>query len=172
MSMHRKKCGNCTCGKKQEYESKHPLRRSVDMVNKKLTMMQTFALSLASRGFRNKKADIPTKQLRTLSCFGDKSIGGALPPCESLTKSETEGKFYCKECGCGDKPTTWLNSTDEKYSKLDYPTLYCPLNMPGFSDYTPSEEKDGSRKYIIENYDAKQLVRITVSAPEDTDDQK
>ncbi len=166
MTMHRGKCGNCTCGRQKQYESRDPLRRSREVIKRKLTMMQSFAMSIASRGFRNKKTDIPTKQLRTLSCFGDKSIDGALPVCEGLGESDVEeGKFYCKDCGCGDKPSTWLHSTDDKYSKLDYPSLNCPRNMPGFSNYQPSKEKDGSRKYIIENYDPKQLVKIRVSAP-------
>ena len=170
--MHRKKCGGCNCGKNNQYKSKHPLRKSVDKLKNPLTMMQSFAMSLASRGLTNKKADIPTKQLRTLSCFGDESIGGSLPPCEGLGKSETGGRFYCTECGCGDREGTWLNSTNENYSKLDYPKLHCPRKMPGFSNYLMSETKDNSRKYIIENYNAAQLVKITVSSPDIPEDKK
>ena len=44
--------------------------------------------------------------------------------------------------------------------------------MPGFSNYLMSETKDNSRKYIIENYDAAQLVKITVSSPDMPEDKK
>ena len=129
-----------------------------------LSMVKSFAMSVASRGLRNNKADFAVKQLRVLSCFGDKMIGGQLERCEHLTPSQTEGKYYCGGCGCGDRKGTWLQSNSDDYSKLDYPKLNCPLKMPGFTDYDP-DDKSNTRKVVIENYDMKNLARIKVSAP-------
>ena len=55
--------------------------------------MIMFAASLASRGLSNTKTDIPTKQLRILSCFG----GGSLTTtCPFLKQSDVEfTKHYC-----------------------------------------------------------------------------
>ena len=103
------------------------------------------------------------RSLRFLSCFGDASIGGHLGPCEELQSSKTEGKFYCGACGCGDRKATWLEAESEHYAKLDYPTLSCPLKMPGFSDYDGSDVKTNIRKNIIENYDPNRLVELKVS---------
>ena len=41
-------------------------------VSKKIGMVQSFAMALASRGLTNKKINKATKQLRVLSCFGNK----------------------------------------------------------------------------------------------------
>ena len=163
MSIHRKGC-NCNCNKKESYDSKFSTKmRSVNRMKNPLTMIQSYARSLASRGLTNKKADIPTKQLRVLSCFGDSSIGGSLGPCEHLGKSENEpGKFYCTECGCGDKKATWLEPKSEEYSKLDYPSLSCPAKMPGFSNYDGSDSKENVRKNVIEHYDPMKLSKIPV----------
>ena len=126
-------------------------------------MIQSYARSLASRGLTNKKTDIPTKQLRVLSCFGDVSIEGSLGPCEYLaTSNKVKGKFYCTECGCGDKKSTWLEPESEEYSKLDYPDLSCPARMPGFSNYDSSDSKENMRKNIIENYDPTKLTQLVV----------
>ena len=98
MSIHRKSC-NCNCNKETFKSRFSTKRKSVKKVSNKLTMIQSFARSLASRGLTNKKTDIPTKQLRVLSCFGDASIGGSLGPCEHLTSSKNaDGKFYCGGC--------------------------------------------------------------------------
>tara|TARA_R100000458_G_C8278107_1_gene253949 strand:- start:5925 stop:6353 length:429 start_codon:yes stop_codon:yes gene_type:complete len=134
-------------------------------MKKGFTMLQSFARSVASRGLTNKKADIAVKQLRVLSCFGDKNIGGKIERCEHLRASETPGKHYCGNCGCGDKPRTWLLSNDEKYSKLDYPKLNCPLSMPGFSNYKTETQRD-TRKFDIERYDVENLSKIAVSSPD------
>ena len=37
--------------------------------------------------------------------------------------------------------------------------------MPGFTNYEIGENKENVRKTIIENYDMKKLVKITVSTP-------
>jgi len=136
-------------------------------IKNKLNMVQSFATALASRGMQNKKINTPIKQLRVLSCFGNQKQGGILPQCEHLMKSETgEGKHYCGACGCGDKKMTWLVQEADEYSKLDYPKVACPLQMPGFSNYgisTPDEaEEPVTRKYYIENIDYKEIQKMPV----------
>jgi|TARA_X000001382_G_scaffold128139_1_gene117184 hypothetical protein len=162
MTIYRKGC-NCSCNKETFKSRFSTKRKSVKKVTNPFTKMQLYAKSLASRRFSNRKTDQATKQLRFLSCFGDKSIGGQLSPCEELKNSETEGKFYCGACGCGDRKATWLEAESEHYAKLDYPTLACPLKMPGFSNYDGSDSKENIRKNIIENYDPSKLIQLRVS---------
>ena len=138
-------------------------------IKKKLSMVQSFAVALASRNLTNRKINKPIKQLRVLSCFGNEEQGGILPKCEHLTESETDkGMHICGACGCGDREGTWLVQHADKYSKLDYPKVACPLDMPGFTNYvvsTPEEaEEPVTRKYYIENIDYKevQVVPVTI----------
>jgi hypothetical protein len=139
-------------------------------IKEKLTMMQSFATAIASRGFGNEKVTIPMKQLRVLSCFGNKNQGGVLPPCEYLKDSSTPGKHYCGGCGCGDKKGTWLVSDGDEYSKLDYPRLSCPLQMPGFSNYEKSKPDEGNapitRRFYIEQMAYKDVEKIPVKTHE------
>lgn len=139
-------------------------------IKKGFGMAKSFAQALASRGLSNKKTEPFTKQLRVLSCYGNEHLGGELPPCEHLKKSKTEGKYFCGGCGCGDRATTWLLAEGERYSKLDYPNLSCPLKMPGFSDYSPSEPEDSiepiTRKYYIENMDTEQINSVPITEHE------
>lgn len=139
-------------------------------IKEKLTMMQTFATAIASRGFNNEKVVLPIKQLRVLSCFGNQGQGGVLPPCEQLKPSTTEGKFYCGGCGCGDRKGTWLVSDGDEYSKLDYPRLTCPLQMPGFSNYEKSKPDEATppitRRYYIEQLSYKEIEKIPVKIHE------
>lgn len=123
--------------------------------------MMMFAASLASRGLSNTKVDVPTKQLRVLSCFGD----GILQPCPYLRQSENSDNHYCKKCGCGDHKHTWLMKESNEYSKLDYPTLNCPIKMPGFSNYDPNfyTPETKHRKEQIEDYDPEKLKYIQVT---------
>ena len=125
----------------------------------------SLALSIASRGLQGHKASQEQKQLRVLSCFGNAEIR----PCEYLTNSEHFDSHYCSGCGCGDKQYTQLLINGEKYSKLDYPYLTCPLQMPGFSNYNPSSPKEmaeRSRKIDIENFELIKLNSIEVSSPD------
>lgn len=137
------------------------------VVKKKLSMMQSFASAITSRGFKNEKVTKPIKQLRVLSCFGDKAQGGILPQCEHLKNSRTPGKHFCGGCGCGDRQGTWLVSEGENYSKLDYPRLACPLQMPGFSNYEESKPDEAispiTRRYYVENYPYEKLDKIPVN---------
>jgi len=143
-------------------------------IKRKLNMVQSFAAALASRNITNKKINKPIKQLRVLSCFGD---GKELPACEYLLESKIEeGKHVCGACGCGDKKATFLVSESDEYSKLDYPRLTCPINMPGFSNYTlstPDEaESPVTRKYYIENidYNIVQEVPVKIGEKKETPD--
>ena len=163
----------CGCDKKKETNMEF---RSQDIQNqngvvKKASMIQNFASAIVSRGLSNNKVSLPVKQLRVISCFGNMKQGGELPPCEHLKPSVTPGKFFCGGCGCGDKKGTWLVSNGEEYSKLDYPKLSCPLQMPGFSNYTKSDPDEGvspvTRRYYIENnISYKDLEKIPVTTPE------
>lgn len=166
MSDEKKGCG---CNKQKKEFSDTPMPEKGKLV-KALSMIQGYSIAMASRGMKDKKVDKPLKQLRVLSCFGNQDTGGELPPCVHLKKSSTDGKFYCGGCGCGDKKSTWLNSSDEEYSKLDYPSLNCPIGMPGFSNYKTSEPKEAeepqSRKHYIENIDFKSLSKVDVTLPE------
>ena len=159
-------CNNCNCRKikyKLDSESGRPTseKEVYNMMKKGWSMIQSFAMSMASRGLKNKKADIPVKKLRVLSCFGD---GQSIKKCKHLRESSVSGKYYCGGCGCGDKETTWLLARGKKYSKLDYPKLNCPLKMPGFTNYEVAE-KNNIRKKKIENYDMDKLNSIVVTSP-------
>lgn len=143
---------------------------NTSVISRKIGMIQSFAMSLTSRGLNEKKINKATKQLRVLSCFGDKHMGGVLPPCEHLKNSKTDGQYYCGGCGCGDKPGTWLVSNGTDYSKLDYPKLNCPITMPGFTNYVPSKPDEAvspiTRKYFIENINFEDLNKMPVTLPE------
>ena len=146
---------------------KVPVDQNQRGIKKKLSMVQSFAVALASRNINNKKINAPIKQLRVLSCFGNENDGGILPPCEHLLESQSgEGKNICGACGCGDAPRTWLVAESDEYSKLDYPKLACPLQMPGFSNYlvsSPDEADDPvTRKYYIENIDYTEVQKVSV----------
>lgn len=166
----------CNCNKNknnQPAENKQQFRKQEiqeqSLIKKKMSMLQSFATAVASRGLQDNKVNIPLKQLRVVSCFGTEKYGGVLPPCEHLKESTTPGKHYCGGCGCGDKEGTWLMSEAEKYSKLDYPKLNCPLAMPGFSNYQHSKEDEGvepvTRRWFIENkvsYNEIQQIPVTI----------
>jgi hypothetical protein len=134
-----------------------------------LSKIVLFALSVASRGLKNHKTDLPTKQLRYISCYGN----GIIPPCKFLNKSKDSEHYYCGKCGCGDHKHTWLVREAGEYSKLDYPVISCPLNMPGFSNYDPNfyDKEDGQRKHDIENLNPAtiELVQITVNHSEENE---
>jgi hypothetical protein len=134
-----------------------------------LSKIVLFALSVASRGLKNHKTDLPTKQLRYISCYGN----GIISPCKFLNKSKDSEHYYCGKCGCGDHKHTWLVREAGEYSKLDYPVISCPLKMPGFSNYDPNfyDKEDGQRKRDIENLNpaSVELVQITVNHSEENE---
>ncbi|HIJ11610.1 TPA: hypothetical protein HA278_06135 [Candidatus Woesearchaeota archaeon] len=115
-----------------------------------LSMIGNYLKAKWSKGITGKKIDVTTKDIRLLSCFGD---GENVKVCPGLRPSFLKmGKFICGECGCGDKPSVFLNGENDEYTKLDHPYLACPRHMPGFSDYSHSESTDGpdERKVQIE----------------------
>jgi hypothetical protein len=150
-----------------QFRTQEPVQPENSEFKKKLSMMQSFASAITSRGLKNEKVTKPIKQLRVLSCFGDKDQGGVLPPCEHLKNSKTKGKHFCGGCGCGDRAGTWLMSEADGYSKLDYPRLSCPLQMPGFTNYEQSKPDESispiTRRYYIENYPYEKLETIKVN---------
>lgn len=129
----------------------------------------SFAMAIASRGLNNNKIDVETKKLRHVSCFGFKDI----KPCKNLTKSEKSEYFYCKACNCGDHSHTWLEKENGVYSKLDYPVLNCPLQMPGFTNYDPNSPKESiENKKQIENLNFSELKFINLTVSVDPEKQK
>jgi len=164
-------CGKCNKGKKMSDSNnnfrKEEIKETSGTISKKLNMIQSFATALTSRGLKNEKVSKATKQLRVLSCFGNKQDGGVLPPCEYLRESSTPGKHFCGGCGCGDRKGTWLVADGEEYSKLDYPKLSCPLHMPGFTNYTPATPDEAvspiTRRHYIENMQYKDIEKVKVN---------
>jgi hypothetical protein len=167
----------CGCNKNKtpgltgpEFRTQQTETNPKNIFAQKMSMVKSFASAIASRGLSNSKVNKATKQLRVLSCFGNQHTGGELPPCEHLKQSSTPGKHYCGGCGCGDKPRTWLMAEGQEYSKLDYPTLNCPLNMPGFVNYQPSKPDEAeppiTRRYYIENIDYNEIIKVSVTLPE------
>jgi hypothetical protein len=152
-----------------EFRKAEPIKKE-GAIKEKMTMMQSFASAISSRGFNNEKVTKPIKQLRVLSCFGNQDKGGVLPPCEHLKQSSTPGKFFCGGCGCGDRKGTWLLAEGEEYSKLDYPRLACPLKMPGFTNYEKSKPDEAeppiTRRYYIEQMPYKEMEKINVTTHE------
>lgn len=165
---------SCNCNKNNNDQNPNFRKEEIkkeNFITEKASMVQNFASAIVSRGISNEKVSIPVKQLRVLSCFGNMKQGGELPPCEHLKPSVTPGKFFCGGCGCGDRKGTWLVSEGNEYSKLDYPKLSCPLQMPGFSNYKKSEPDEGNepmtRRYYIENkVNYKDLQNINVTVPD------
>lgn len=127
--------------------------------------MVSLAMALASRGLTNNKIDIVTKKIRTVSCFGH----GDISPCHNLRKSNNSEYFYCGGCGCGDNSNTWLIKNEGEYAKLDYPSLNCPLQLPGFSNYDPNSNLFPERKEQIENFDPEllDLIQVTIGRSEE-----
>jgi hypothetical protein len=127
-------------------------QKKQNLVNKAVS----FGRAIASKGITNKKAESKTLELRKMSCHGDSTKN--LPPCSERKDSEKfPGSFYCGACGCGDKAHTQLVNGknpdgSEKYSKLDYPKVTCPLKMPGFVNYVESQTgvSENPRKLFIE----------------------
>jgi hypothetical protein len=119
---------------------------------------KSFTQSMISRGLNNNKASEETYSLRVLSCNGT-NIEKGLPPCpHRMNSTKFENSFYCGACGCGDKQLTQLmpftvNGKMIDYTKLNYPKVNCPLEMPGFTNYKSNAESAktaNDRKQFIE----------------------
>lgn len=122
-----------------------------------ISKAKSFTESMVSRGLNDKKCESETYSLRVLSCHGDSTKG--LPPCPRRMDSEKfKNSYYCGACGCGDKPLTQLTPYQRgdnmvTYTKLHYPKVSCPLQMPGFSNYISNLENTktaNDRKQFIE----------------------
>jgi hypothetical protein len=135
-----------------------------------LNKVKSIVNSYASRGItQDKRCDSNTKRIRSISCHGDESLG--IAPCSFRRISKEEGRYYCGECGCGDRPATWLNSkTPEDYTKLDFPTVVCPLNMPGFTNYTPAIKETVARKMKYDFTRKEQIERSVDLTIKQTDE--
>jgi len=63
-----------------------------------------------------------------------------------------------------------LVQSGDEYSKLDYPKVVCPLNMPGFINYESSEpdeaEEPVTRRYYIEQMNDDQIEKVSVTVPD------
>ena len=130
-----------------------------------LEKAKTFTESMISKGLNENKAESGTKTLRSLSCHGDENK--KLPPCSERMNSEKfPGSHYCGACGCGDKEMTQLSprkleNGEDAYIKLDFPRVHCPLKMPGFTNYLPSEKgvSENPRKVFIELTYGREVVK-------------
>jgi hypothetical protein len=108
--------------------------------------------SLVSRGLAGATVSEEIKDIREISCHGSSDTG--IGPCDSREESKKYPKsFICAACNCGDFGHTQLTNLDEKhYSKLDYPRVHCPKQMPGFSNYTPPTiSENNERKRLMES---------------------
>jgi hypothetical protein len=114
--------------------------------------------SYISKGFDGKRADDMVVEVRNMSCNGLGDIG--LPPCEYRGDSKVEeGRNYCLECGCGDRQSTWLNRKEkDEYIKLDFPNVVCPLQMPGFTNFTKSELESEDRIDEYNGFERKKKI--------------
>jgi hypothetical protein len=138
-----------------------------NLVSSILDKTKSVVDSYMSRGItQDKRADEETKLKRIISCHGDANAG--IPPCPYRGDSKAEeGRYYCLECGCGDRQATWLNAkTPDDYTKLDFPRVVCPLQMPGFTNYVEADKEppercmryDFTRKRQVEQH----LVTLTI----------
>lgn len=116
------------------------------------------SLSIASRGAKGHRADTNTKKLRVLSCFGTDGISS----CPFL--EEEKGSYFCGKCGCPKIKQNALLRSDEKYAKLDYPYLECPLKNPGFNNYEPAHDQE-PRKIQLEQFDWNKVEKIQINEP-------
>lgn len=119
-------------------------------LRKKFAKAWQFADSAMSRGLKGQRVSEDVKDIRSISCHGSNDMG--LAPCEDRMHSgKYAHSFYCGACNCGDFNHTQLsNLSEEHYSKLDYPRIHCPKNMPGFTNYVPltiEQKNDSSGKW-------------------------
>ncbi len=118
---------------------------------------KSFTEAMVSRGLDDKKASPETISLRVLSCHGNPDKN--LPPCpKRIDSNKFANSHYCGACGCGDKQLTQLTPFENggkmvEYTKLHYPKVTCPLEMPGFTNYKSNAESAktaNDRKQFIE----------------------
>ncbi len=121
-----------------------------DIFNK-IKKIGEFTESMVSRGLWDARAPEHVTEIREISCHGSEELN--IEPCPERTESTRhKDSFICGACGCGDFPHTQLtNITEKHYSKLQYPRVNCPRNMPGFTNYIPlTISENNTRKGLIE----------------------
>lgn len=145
---------------------------------------RSYAASLLSRVFGmigySGKVNEDAKHVRKLSCNG---LPGVLPPCiHRVPSQKVPASFYCSACGCGDKRAVLVSGDTPAYEKLDYPHLVCPIAMPGFSNYMPSDQDDiiderkiyieqehGVQKLILMRDEQKRIFKFQIAAQKTLD---
>lgn len=128
----------------------------------RFTKAWQFADSLVSRGLKGEKAPDEVKDIREMSCHGSAELN--IEPCTDRRESKKfAGSYYCGACNCGDFGHTQIkNINAEHYSKLDYPRVSCPKNMPGFNNYVPLtiSENDMRKRLIEETFGIEYLAGL------------
>jgi len=129
---------------------------------RRYTKAWQLAVASISRGLVDRKAGSELKDMREISCHGSEELN--LPPCDGRMQStKFKDSFICGPCECGDFEHTQLkNLSDEHYCKLDYPRVFCPKQMPGFSNFTPLtiSENDMRKKLIQDTFGVEYLVEL------------
>jgi hypothetical protein len=126
-----------------------------------------FADSMISRGLTGAVVSDDIREVREISCHGSEELG--LEPCKDRMESKKyANSYFCGACNCGDFSHTLLNNIDEKhYSKLDYPRVRCPRQMPGFTNYVPLAimENDMRKRLIEETFGVQYLSSLNEEKP-------
>lgn len=126
-----------------------------------------FADSMISRGLTGAVVSNDIREVREISCHGSEELG--LEPCKDRMESKKyPNSYFCGACNCGDFSHTLLNNINEKhYSKLDYPRVRCPRQMPGFTNYVPLGimENDMRKRLIEETFGVQYLSDLNEEKP-------
>lgn len=119
-----------------------------DLVRNTWEQATSFARSYTSKILEGKVSK-ETRNLRILSCHGIDEEGKQIKsPCHARGYSKEKAYHFCNSCSCGQREIARLSSVgstenqpvfNEDYIKLDFPTLSCPRQMPGFSNYSGDE---------------------------------
>lgn len=129
--------------------------------SRKFTKAWQFADSHVSR-LSGGNVPEEVKDIREISCHGSEDLN--IPPCDGRESStKFVDSYVCGKCGCGDFSHTQLtNLSKDHYSKLDYPRVFCPKNMPGFSNYVPLtiSENDMRKKLLEETFGVDYLSNL------------
>lgn len=128
----------------------------------RFTKAWQLADSLMSRGVKNERVSEEIHDIRSISCHGSEELN--IQPCSERRESKKfAGSYFCGACNCGDFGHTQIQNLNENhYSKLDYPRVRCPKNMPGFTNYVPLtiSENDMRKKLIEETFGVEYLLTL------------
>tara|TARA_Y100000004_G_C8916814_1_gene413466 strand:- start:83 stop:604 length:522 start_codon:yes stop_codon:yes gene_type:complete len=138
-----KPVGNVPSDPQPNEESFHPEKEPEPIKSSLIKKAITFGRAIVSRGLYDNMADEETIAKRELSCHGNDLI----EPCPQRQDSKKfPGRTICGACGCGDKPRNFLNG--EGYLKTYYPSVSCPVQMPGFDNHAPAKEHENRKKRV------------------------